>query len=325
MLKFAWPWMLGILPVPLVLLYLANLLKSKISKPMPVITFPKLQHVAAVFNKPNNSNKDWLNWRSIILAIAWICLTICLMRPEMIQDIAFAKNTGYDLMLAVDLSPSMEMKDFVAKGSTLSQPISRIAATKKVVADFVEQRNGDRIGLIVFGEQAYLVVPLTLDSKAVVKLLNNLMVGMAGESTAIGDAIGIGLQSLRKRPLSSRVLILLTDGEDKASHIPPLEAAKIAAADHIKIYTIGVGDKLDDNLLKKIADVSGGSYFKATNLADLAAVYSQIDKLEKSEAKQQVLLIRKPLYHVFLLIAILCLAAVFSFNTLRYGLKYEFS
>lgn len=321
MLKFAWPWMLAVLPLPLLFIYLSQVLKSKIAKPVPVIRFPKLQQAATIFKQQKTGNQDWLNWRTILLAVAWICITICLMRPEFIEDIAFADNTGYDLMLAVDISPSMEIIDFKERG----KPISRIAATKGVVANFVKQRTGDRIGLIVFGEHAYLTIPLTLDSKSVVNLLNNLMVGMAGDSTAIGDAIGIGVQSLRKRPLSSRVLILLTDGEDKASHIPPLEAAKIAAQDHIKIYTIGVGNNLDDKLLKKIADVSGGTYSKVTSVDALQEVYAQIDRLEKSDAKQQVLLIRRPLYHIFLLIALGCLAIIYIVNTRRHGLQYEFN
>lgn len=319
MLKFAWPWMIAILPLPILFTWLAHYIKAKTTQPVPIINFPKLQQVAAIFNTPSSSSKDWFNWRTLLIVIAWSCLTISLMRPELVEDIAYAKNTGYDLMLAVDLSPSMETIDFKQNG----KPISRIAATKKVVANFVEQRIGDRIGLIVFGEHAYLTIPLTLDSKAVVKLLNNLMVGMAGESTSIGDAIGIGVQSLSKRPEAARVLILLTDGEDKASHIPPLEAAKIAANNHIKVYTIGVGNKLDEKLLKSIADLSGGTYAKVASVDALEQVYSQIDKLEKSDAQQQVLLIRKPLYHLFLLAAFICLAVIYVVNTRRFGFKYE--
>lgn len=186
------------------------------------------------------------------------------------------------------------------------------------MANFVTQRLGDRIGLIVFAEQAYLPIPLTLDTNTVVKMLNNLVVGMAGESTSIGDAIGIGVKNLRQRPDASRVLILLTDGIDTSSHIPPLEAAKIATDDHVKIYAIGVGDNLDEVLLKKIATMTGGTYAKVKSVSALEEVYAQINQLEKSDAKQQVLLIKKPLYYIFLLLALLGLGVFYVIDAKQY-------
>jgi len=320
MLNFAWPWMFLLLPLPWLVLKLKYRINRQQLKTPAVISFPKLQQVTAAFKNAGPKQASSFNWQHLLLLIAWICLVIGLMRPQLIKDIAYANNTGYDLMLAVDISRSMDIVDFREDG----QPISRINATKKVVSNFVQQRAGDRLGLIVFAENAYLTIPLTLDTNSVIKMLNNLIVGMAGESTAIGDAIGIGVQNLRKRPLSSRVLILLTDGDDTASHIPPLEAAKLAAGDKIKIYTIGVGNKLDEALLKKIATLSGGTYFKVTNVSSLQEVYKKIDQLEKSESKDKALLIKTPLYHVFVCIALLCLAVYFSLNTKYYRFNHEF-
>jgi len=319
MLNFAWPWMIILLPLPLIWLHIEAKSKGKKLKTPAVLIFPKLQQVKSAFKNSAITNPKQFNWQQVLLAIAWMCLVISMMRPQLVNDIAYAKNTGYDLMLAVDLSRSMEIIDF--KDGVI--PISRIAATKKVVSNFVQQRSGDRLGLIVFGEQAFLTIPLTLDTATVIKLLNNLRVGMAGERTAIGDAIGIGVQNLRKRPLASRVLILLTDGEDTASHIPPLEAAKIAAQDKIKIYTIGVGNKLDASLLKNIATMTGGTFSNVTNIGALAEVYKQIDQLEKSEAKQRALLIKTPLYHGFLVLALLCIAIYFILNTKYYRYRYD--
>ncbi|HSX20277.1 MAG TPA: VWA domain-containing protein [Gammaproteobacteria bacterium] len=319
MLSFAWPWMILLVPLPWILLYVIKKRSSAAPMRPPTIAFPKLQQAQRAFAHAAPSGNSVPNWQRVLTTIIWILLVVSLMRPEWVNDIAYSKNVGYDLMLAVDLSRSMDIVDFTEHG----HPLSRIAATKKVVANFVRNRVGDRVGLIVFAEQAFLTIPLTLDTAAVSKLLNNLLVGMAGERTAIGDAIGIGVQNLRKRPETSRILILLTDGEDTASRIPPLEAAQIAKNSHIKIYTIGVGNKLDETLLDKIAEMTGGIYYKVTNVNTLQQVYEQIDQLEKSEASQQVLLIKTPLFYFFLGTALLLFAILFALSTKGYRLARE--
>lgn len=320
MLSFAWPAMIVLLPAPWLLLHLLKKRPNKQEIIAPTIRFPKLTELQKSFSKASPSGQNIPQWQKIAISIMWLCLVLSLMRPELVNNIVHSKNVGYDLMLAVDLSRSMDIPDFMEQG----KPVSRIAATKKVVSNFVQQRVGDRVGLIVFAEQAFLTIPLTLDTSTVSKLLNNLVVGMAGERTAIGDAIGLGVQNLRKRPEASRILILLTDGEDTASHIPPLEATKIAAADHIKIYTVGVGDKLDENLLDKIAAMTGGAYFKVTNVDALEHVYSEIDQLEKTESTQRIVLIKTPLYAWFLIPALILFIIVYSANTKRYGYRHEF-
>ena len=209
-------------------------------------------------------------------------------------------------MLAVDISASMQAIDF----STKTKRVSRLDATKEVVNKFVLGRQGDRVGLVTFGESAYLHVPLTLDTLSVSKMLNDTVSGMAGNATAIGDAIGLSVRTLRDRPEGSRVLILLTDGEDNASSIPPLEAAKIAKQYGIRIYTIGVGKNgsvpfpngfggyqmatvpIDEKLLKEIAMMTGGQYHLATDKQTLASIYNKINELEKTESNQNVYLIR---------------------------------
>ncbi len=317
---FAWPWLFLLLPLPWVLLYVfknSNIIRSRIT---PTIIFPNISKLQRAFADVRSTSNSAPVWQKILTGLMWGLLVISLMRPELINNIAYSKNVGYDLMLAVDLSRSMEIVDFSEKG----RPLSRIAATKQVVANFVRQRVGDRVGLIVFAEQAFLTIPLTLDTGAASKLLDNLVVGMAGERTAIGDAIGIGVQNLRKRPEASRILILLTDGDDTASHIPPIEAAKIAKSDGIKIYTIGVGNKLDESLLEQMATMTGGMYYKVTNVDDLQHVYTQIDQLEKSEATQKIVLIKTPLYHWPLLGAFGIFMLIYLINTRRYGYANEF-
>jgi Ca-activated chloride channel family protein len=221
-------------------------------------------------------------------------------------------------MLAVDISASMLAMDF----STKTDIISRLDATKEVVSKFVLGRQGDRVGLITFGEHAYLHVPLTLDTVSVSKMLNPIVSGMAGNATAIGDAIGLSVRTLRDRPEKSRVLILLTDGEDNSSSIPPLEAAKLAKQYGIKIYTIGVGKNgtvpfptnfggyqmarvtIDEDLLKEIASLTGGQYYSATDKHALTSIYNTINELEKTEANYNIYLIREPLYQYPLGIAL---------------------
>lgn len=321
MLSFAWPWMIVLLPLPWILLRWRNFRANDKVSAAPTIAFPKIQQLAHAFAEALPSGRHVPLWQKITIAAIWVLLIISLMRPELVNDITYTKNVGYDLMLAVDLSRSMDIVDFSEHG----QPLSRIAATKKVVANFVRNRSGDRVGLIVFAEQAYLTIPLTLDTAAVSKLLNNLLVGMAGERTAIGDAIAIGVQNLRKRPETSRVLILLTDGEDTASRIPPLEAAAIAQKSQIKIYTIGVGNKLDEKLLEKIATQTGGIYYKVTNVNALEQVYKQIDQLEKSESAQKIVLIKTPLYYWFLGPALLLFVIIYVANTQGFKVRNELS
>lgn len=306
MLSFACIWMICLLPLPWLLLRFFKQSKAA-DLSAPTIAFPKLKQAQSAYMQTSAVSRGTAKWQRILVSVIWVLLVISLMRPEWIRDVAYSRNVGYDLMLAVDLSRSMEIVDFSEDG----RPLSRIAATKKVVANFVRNRVGDRVGLIVFAEQAFLTIPLTLDTAAASKLLNNLLVGMAGERTAIGDAIGIGVQNLRSRPETSRVLILLTDGEDTASRIPPLEAAEIAKKSNIKIYTIGVGNKLDEKLLDKIATLTGGIYFKVTNVNALEKVYQQIDQLEKTESTQKVVLIKTPLYQWCSALALILFAIVY--------------
>jgi Ca-activated chloride channel family protein len=270
------------------------------------------------------------------MILLWLSLTGALMQPQMVDQYTQVRNKGYDLMLAVDLSGSMRALDF----SSMSRRVNRLDVIKAVVGDFVGGRKGDRIGLVLFGDNAYLHVPLTLDTASVVKMLNNTLVGEAGDSTAIGDAIGMAVANLRDRPEKSRVIILLTDGADNASTLPPLRAAKLAAQYGIRIYTIGVGSSgpvpipdqngnivlarmdLDEGLLKSIASTTGGAYFRATDTKALQEIYARIDQMEKTEAETRSYMIRQPLYRYplgFALLVLLALAATPFIQRVRHA------
>ncbi len=311
MFNFYWPWFALLLPLPFVVRRLAPAIGKDDADESPEIMFPALHRLKGVFPAYGAVSKRSDRPFLILFSLAWLCLVLALMQPEIVDQFRQQKNKGYDLMLAVDISASMQAVDF----STQTKVISRLDATKDVVGKFVLGRQGDRVGLVAFGENAYLHVPLTLDTVAVSRMLNDTVSGMAGNATAIGDAIGLSVKTLRERPEGSRVLVLLTDGEDNASSIPPLEAAKLAKQYGIRIYTIGVGKKgqvpfpnqfggysmvevsIDEGLLKEIAALTGGQYFLATDQKALKSIYGKIDELEKTESNETIFLIREPLYY----------------------------
>jgi len=312
MFQFYWPWFALLFPLPfLVRRFVPSSRKEKNNEGIPELHFPALHRLKSAFSTGHEGGKRSGRLFFTLFILSWLFLVMALMQPEKVDQFRQVKNKGYDLMLAVDISGSMQAVDF----STQFKTISRLDATKDVVGKFVLGRQGDRVGLVTFGENAYLHVPLTLDTISVSRMLNDTVSGMAGNATAIGDAIGLSVRTLRDRPEGSRVLVLLTDGEDNASSIPPLEAAKLAKQYGIKIYTIGVGKNglapfptqfggygmakisIDEDLLKEIAALTGGQYFRATDQKALESIYSKINALEKTESDQTIFLIREPLYY----------------------------
>jgi Ca-activated chloride channel family protein len=336
MFSFAWPWMIGLLALPFLVRLAEPRAKSGNASGVPEIFFPHVDRLKAIFpgkREGEKTNRLYL----LVLGLLWLCLTLAVMRPQMVDQFTQLQNKGYDLMLAVDLSGSMQAMDYTRDG----EQVSRLEVVKGVVSDFVAQRQGDRVGLILFGSNAYLHIPLTLDTLSVRKMVNNTAVGEAGDMTAIGDAIGLAVRSLRDRPEKSRVIILLTDGVDNASTIPPLAAAQLAQQYGIRVYTIGVGSNgpvpmtdeygqtvmadsdLDEGLLRKIAAMTGGSYFRAADTEALQKIYAQINRLEKTQADTRGYIILRPLYRYPLggALALLLLLSLLPFlKAPRHGL-----
>jgi Ca-activated chloride channel family protein len=241
-------------------------------------------------------------WKRIVALLAWLLLVAAAARPQWIGDAVEMPRSGRDLLLAVDASGSMETPDMQIG----SQAVSRYGAVKAIAGDFIQRRAGDRIGLVVFGSQAYLLTPLTFDRDTVLKQLNESVVGLPGRETAIGDAVGLAVKRLRERPQNQRVLILLTDGVNDAGELDPTKATELAAAEKVKIYTIGIGAEamrvndgffgsrvvnpsadLDAKLLTEMAEKTGGRFFRARDTAELAQIYREIDKLEPGADKEQ--------------------------------------
>lgn len=336
MFHFDWPWFALLLPLPFLL---RKLVPSRArDEGIPELHFPAVHRLKSAFSNGQALAKRLDRLFCVLMSLSWLFLVIALMQPEKVDQFRQVRNKGYDLMVAVDISVSMQAVDF----STQAKVISRLDATKDVVGKFVLGRQGDRVGLITFGEHAYLHVPLTLDTVSVSRMLNDTVSGMAGNATAIGDAIGLSVRTLRERPEGSRVLVLLTDGEDNASSIPPLEAAKLAKQYGIRIYTIGVGQSglvpfptefggygmakvsMDEELLKQIAQMTGGHYFQATDRRALESIYGQINKLEKTESNQTLYLVREPLYYypLGLAMALLLFLALYQVRSRRAACGY---
>jgi Ca-activated chloride channel family protein len=240
------------------------------------------------------------SYRRLVFAAIWLLLVAAAMRPQWLGEPVPVPTTGRRLMLAVDVSGSMATED-MAGGAT------RLRVVQSVAGRFIDGRRGDRVGLILFGTQPYLQAPLTSDLTTVHRFLNEAVVGVAGTETAIGDAIGLAIKRLRAETSEPQaapgqtVLILLTDGENDAGAMPPLEAARLAAQSGLRIYTIGVGaapesgffamgggnSDLDEDTLKSIAKETGGQYFRATDAAALQDVYREINRLEPAKGTQQ--------------------------------------
>ncbi len=236
-----------------------------------------------------------LHWLPELLAsLAGMLLVVALARPQQVEEEQINHKEGIDIMLVVDTSGSMEQEDYELKGSS----VSRMNVSKAVLSDFVQSRPNDRIGMVVFGEEAFTQIPLTLDHAGMVPFMDQVSIGMAGpQSTSIGSGIAIAVKRLKDLDAPSKVIIMLTDGQSN-SGIEPLEAAKAAAGFGIKIYTIGIGVEargvfglfpprveLDEQSLQKIAEITGGAYFRASSTKTLIQVYDQIDKLEPSTAE----------------------------------------
>jgi len=286
-LQIAWPWALLALPLPLLVYFLVP--RSSHGRSV-ALRFPHYQAMQANLTA-HRRRRPVARW--LLALLIWLLLVAAAVRPQILGDTIHLPLAGRNLMLATDISGSMETADMVYGANAAN----RLQAVKHVAGEFIMRREGDRLGLILFGKQAYLQVPLSFDRKTVVSLLNEAEIGLAGLETAIGDAIGLAVKRLRDASDEDRVMILLTDGENTAGSIDPLRAADLAAQENVRIYTIGIGadevmlrslfgtrrvpnSQLDEETLTAIAEKTGGRYFRATDLAELEQIYVLLDEYE---------------------------------------------
>ncbi len=306
MIEFAWPWLSLMLLLPPIIWFLVPGKKPNSGSALRVPQLAGFESLEVSLHKNTRFNK---NYR--FLTLIFVLLVIAAVRPQWLGDPLDLPTSGRDLMLGVDISGSMREQDFRYSGRV----VSRLSVVKQLGSQFIERRSGDRIGLILFGAKAYVQTPLTYDRQTVQRFLGEAVVGLAGKATAIGDAIGLSIKRLRSRPQESRVLILLTDGANTAGEVEPLEAAKQAKKLGIKIYTIGVGadpgasgqlfsfafgsrqSDLDEKALTRIAEKTGGRYFRARNTSEMEEIYNLINQLEPTEGKGEPL---RPLKELFI-------------------------
>lgn len=283
MIHFAWPWMFALLPLPLLAWWLLP--------PAPDAAALRLPHrITSSRARARGAGR----WRLLLAVVVWLLVVTAAARPQQIAPPEALVRSGRALMLAVDVSGSMAIQDMPLG----TQMVSRFAAVKAIAGDFVAQRQGDEVGLVLFGTHAYLLTPLTFDVATVAKQLDGAAIGLAGRETALGDAIVLATKHLSKLPARSRVLVLLTDGVNTAGSVEPLDAARLARAAGVRIYTIGIGSAggetlnvfgmqipgpdqdLDVSTLSSVAQQTGGKFFRAADADQLADAYHAIDGLE---------------------------------------------
>lgn len=270
------------------------------------------------FLAPGFSPRVFFAWLPGLLQIVGLILcVVALARPRIPHRSVEVESVGLDILLAVDTSGSMQAEDFRRGGVA----INRLQVAKGVIREFIESRPNDRIGVVVFGEEAFTQVPLTLDHTTLLDSLDAIEIGIAGaRGTAIGSAVAVGAKRLKDLEAPDRVLILLTDGENNAGRLTPMQAAEAAAALDITVYTIGVGRKRalgiltrsdgpDERALTAVAEVTGGRYFRATDTRSLQKIYATIDELEPSPAKVKELVDYEEQYRMWLVPGMICLGA----------------
>jgi len=327
MLRFQDPWflLLGLAAVPILLWYGR---KDRSAS----VRFSNLAPFHNLYATRAAASRQLL----VLLRVAGVLLLVAaLARPQAGEKETEIQTEGVDIMLCLDTSGSMQALDFQLDGKR----VDRLAVVKKVVRDFIEKRRDDRIGMVVFGAEAFTQCPLTMDYGVLLQFLDRLEIGMAGDATAVGSALATCVKRLKDVPGKSKVIILLTDGRNNAGKISPVTAAEIARTYRCKVYTIGVGTEgkspflvqtlfgkdyvyqqvdLDEDTLREIARITGGEYFRATDTASLEKVYDQIDQMEKTEAKVKEYMEYEELFHRFAIPGLFLLLVEFVLLNTRF-------
>jgi Ca-activated chloride channel family protein len=294
------PWLLLLILLPPLL----RMVLRPYRESRQAIRVPWFQRMATLLEQQPSAGAVIADTKKSVLLfywVLWILMVLALARPQFLEPPVSRVMPTRDLMLLVDLSGSMEAKDFTnSKGDR----VDRLTAVKEVLDDFLTRREGDRVGLIVFGNAAFVQVPFTQDLEATRQLLEETAVRMAGPRTAFGDAIGLGITLFERSEVQYRVMIALTDGNDTGSKVPPAQAAKIAKDNDIVIHVVGVGDptatgeeKLDEEALNDVASTTGGRYFHAADRDQLEEIYTELDRIDTRPVEAETYRPRTDLFH----------------------------
>lgn len=326
MFEFATPWLFFLLPLPWLLRWL--LPAATIGQPA-ALKVPFFAEIAALEQQHSHHFAGGIV-QQVLAGLIWLLLVTAAAGPQWLGAPLPLPREGRDILMAIDISGSMRIPDMRIN----DKPVDRLTALKHVATDFIAQRQGDRLGLIIFGSRAYMQTPLTFDRATVQNMLNDASIGLAGQQTAIGDAIGLAIKRLMNLPEHDRILILLTDGSNNSGHVDPLEAAQLAARYGIRIYTIGIGadevvvsdffgpqrvnlaETIDEASLQQIAQATGGRYFRAKDVAGLQQIYEQLNQLEPIAQTEEWLHPMTALYY-WPLGAALLLSALWGCASLR--------
>lgn len=294
MIEFSWWWPLLLWPIPILYRVLRRTYQQQ-QTPLAITRLPDL----AREQRPLTTSNPW--WQMVALVI-WSLVIIALMRPQWLGEPIAAHHDAREMMIAVDLSGSMEIADMNIAG----QQVDRLTMLKHVMRDFIERREGDRIGLILFADTAYVQAPMTYDRATVKQMLDETVLRLIGERTAIGDAIALAVKRFADRTETNKILILVTDGQNTAGQVDPLQALELAKYYGVKIYAIGVGAEeviidgffgqrrvnpshdLDENMLRRLADETGGAYFRARSTTELERIYTELDAYEPVQGDAQL-------------------------------------
>jgi len=328
MIEFAWPWMWLLIPLPWLIRWLAPEQKPAAAK----LRVPRVHDDHAA-----DSGSRFLNLWWLAGFVVWVLLVGATARPEWLGEPLPIRSDAREMMLAVDLSGSMEIADMEVEG----RQVNRLVMVKHVLSDFIARREGDRLGLILFADTAYLQTPMTYDRHTVQQMLDESVLNLVGERTAIGDAVALAVKRFQTREQSNRVLILLTDGQNTAGYISPDQALELAKAYDVKIYTIGVGAEevvvesffgsrrvnpsrdLDESMLANMAEQTGGTYFRARNTEELMQIYAELDQYEPVSGDAQQLRPRAALFHWPLGAAVVLMLLILSIKQRSWGLRNE--
>jgi Ca-activated chloride channel family protein len=306
MMTFAHLWMFLLLPLP----WLLRVVLPPRRRSQAAVRVPfgyRLREIVSKRSAGERVKRGSLRW--LLPALIWLLLLTSMARPQWIEPPVTKKLPTRDLLLLVDLSGSMSQEDFT---NAAGNKVDRLTAVKEVVGDFLQRREGDRVGLVVFGDSPFLQAPFSTDLSLSRRLLEETAIGMAGPRTAFGDAIGLGVGLFDQSDAPAKTIIALTDGNDTKSQVPPAEAARVAAQRGIRIHTVAIGDpltvgeeKLDEAALRQVAEVAGGKYFFAADREGLAGIYAELDRIETREIKVISHRPRQDMFYWPLLLALL--------------------
>ncbi|MGD8346529.1 MAG: VWA domain-containing protein [Lysobacterales bacterium] len=315
MLQFAYLWVFALLPLPLLIRWFVPAYREpRLAVRVPFMDRLRRATGREADTRPAVTRRRRLQWAQLILI--WVSIVAALARPQWLSDPIVRELPMRDLLVALDLSGSMETRDFTAPDGTAAE---RLTAAKQVLDGFLERRDGDRVGLIFFGSAAFVQTPFTDDLDVARELLEEAQIRMLGPRTVLGDAIGAAIPLFERSEVDDHVLIVLTDGNDTGSMVPPVRAAEIARDEGIVVYTVAMGDPqaageqaLDEATLSAIAETTGGQYFHAEDRAALERVYDQLDELNPRQVETSVYRPQNELFHWPLGFAMLLSLALFG-------------